>query len=306
MVIPLAAGGIIGALFHLRTLLVAGGGGTPPPINWGYPDNLDGFWWLVSGSAYRGYLFNLAPKDVLSRVGGWAYTLTTQYTWIGLGISLIGLSHLDTHRPRLRNFGLLWSVPVSLYSISYYTRDSDIYLLPVVWMMALWLGVGVAASVAWVTGRWPRPWLDWALKGGTAVGVIALLVLHFPEASLRHDQEAEQFLAQVVEIVEPNAIIVTSTDPTTFATWYGAWGGGELLDAAPDVIVLNYSLYQFDWYQRLQADLHPGVPGVGESVDAVVAANKGERPVYFTEEIPPFTGPNNAHQVGPLWRYDYE
>ena len=305
MVITLALGGIIGALFHLRTPLVAGGGGTPPPVNWGYADNLNGFWWLVSGSAYRGYLFNLEPKDILGRVGGWAYTLTRQYTWVGLGLSLIGLSYLDAHRPRLRNFGLLWILPVSLYSVSYYTRDSDIYLLPVAWMMALWLGVGAATSVEWVSGRWSRSWLEPALRGVAVVGVIALLVLHFPEASLHHDREAEQFLAQVIEIVEPNAIIVTSTDATTFAIWYGAWGGGELLDAAPDAIVLNYALYQFDWYRRLQADLHPGIPGIGESVSAVVAANGGERPVYFTEVIPEFTD-QHASPVGPLWRYDYD
>jgi hypothetical protein len=305
MVITLALGGIIGALFHMRTPLVAGGGGTPPPINWGYPDNLRGFWWLVSGSAYRGYLFNLKPGDILASVGNWAYTLTHQYTWVGLGISLIGLSYLDAHRPRLRNFGLLWIAFVSLYSVSYSTRDNEIYLLPVAWMMALWLGVGAATSVEWVSGRWPRSWLEPALRGVAVVGVIALLVLHFPEASLRHDQEAEQFLAQVIELVEPNAIIVTNTDATTFAVWYGAWGDGELLNAAPEAIVLNYALYQFDWYRRLQADLHPDVPGVDESVGAVVAANDGKRPVYFTEEIPEFTG-RHAYPVGPLWQYDYD
>jgi len=296
-------GGIIGVLFHLRSPLVAGGAGTPPPVNWGYPDNWRGFWWLVSGSAYRGYLFNLQPDDILGRVGGWAYTLTSQYTPVGLGLALVGLSYLDTSRPRLRNFSILWILPVSLYSISYYTRDSEIYLLPVVWMMALWMGVGAATGAAWLTRRWPRFRLNRLMIALAAVGVITLLVLHWPQVSLRQDNEAEQYLAAVLDIVEPGGIIITNTDKTTFALWYSAWGNQQLQTIAPDAIVINHSLYQFDWYQRLQGDLYPHVPGVDESVRVLLEANDGQRPVYFTEEIPEFTD-QRATKIGPLWQYE--
>ena len=54
---PLAAlgcGVLLGALFYVRIPLAAANG--PPPINWGYADQWEGFWWLVSGAAYRGYL----------------------------------------------------------------------------------------------------------------------------------------------------------------------------------------------------------------------------------------------------------
>ena len=33
------------------------GAGTLPPVNWGYADSLGNLWWLVSGAAYRRYLF---------------------------------------------------------------------------------------------------------------------------------------------------------------------------------------------------------------------------------------------------------
>jgi hypothetical protein len=296
----LGGSGLLSALIYLRTPWAASGQPTPP-VNWGYADNPAGFWWLVSGSAYRGYLFSIPAQDLLSRMANWAYTITVQYTPVGLGLALIGLSYLDASAPRLRNFSLLWILPVSLYSISYYTRDSEIYLLPVGWLMALWLGIGLATVVNWLTHHSPN--IPWRPIAGTlgAAGVAGLLLLHLPEQSLRYDAEAVSFLNEVESIVEPSSIIVTTGDPTTFAVWYGAWGSGTLLDAAPDAVIVNHALYQFDWYRRLLENLYPTVPNVGVSTRALIEANLSRRPIYLADEIDEISTAR-MEAVGPLWR----
>ncbi|MCB9138386.1 MAG: DUF2723 domain-containing protein [Caldilineaceae bacterium] len=296
----LAAAGVLAALFYVRTPLVAGTT-PPPPVNWGYPDNLAGFWWLVSGSAYRGYFFTLEAKEMLGRVASWAYTVTTQYTPAGLGLALLGFAYLDGSNPRLRNFSVFWLLPVSLYSISYYTRDSEIYLLPVVWLMAVWMGFGLAVLADWLGRRpWHAPWRA-IVATGAVIGLTALLLFHLPSVSLRGDREATDFLAAVEERIEPGSIIITTGDTTTFAVWYGAWGDGSLLAVAPDAVIVNYSLYQFDWYQRLLDNLYPNVANVGTSAQALIEANIAARSIYLTEKIP-IIPDERLQSEGPLWR----
>jgi hypothetical protein len=306
-VLPIAGvfglGLLLGALFYLRIPLTAA---KAPPVNWGYADNWSGFWWLVSGAAYRAYLFASPASSLLSRLAGWAYTVTAQYTPVGLAVALIGLAHWDRTAGYLRNFSLLWITPVSAYALAYYTRDSDIYLLPVGWMMALWLAVGLAQIDGWVT-RWAATleaatnWLrlaaPWLLAGAACVGLIIMTAWRWDECSLAGDQVARDYLQQVKATVEPTSIVVTLEDRETFALWYGAWGSRELGGVTP----INESLYQFDWYRRLQGDLHPEIPGIAQSVDAVVAANRGKRPIYFAQ-MPANVAQTDVTQVGSLWR----
>ncbi len=322
LLLVMAVGGGLGLLFHLRTPLVAATV-QPAPINWGYPDNWEGFWWLVSGVAYRSYLFGAPSSTLLARVAAWAGTLTAQLTPVGLAFMLVGLSHWDRHYPHLRNWSLLWLAPVSIYAINYYTRDSEIYLLPVIWLMILWFGIGLAIFYQWMVKTGPRlqqrvqstasaadappfsPRAQRRLRHG--IGFTLLLALcilvgwRWSTISARTDLRAQIFLQETIAVLEPQSIIVTSADAETFALWYGAWGSGELLDAHPDVVLLNYALYQFPWYHRLMARQYPDVVGESSSVEEILAMNS-ERPVFFSEPFS-FWPAEQMRAVGPIWRY---
>ncbi len=293
----LGAGLALAALFNMRTVLVAGSG--PPPINWGYADGWDGLWWLLSGEAYRGYLFSAPLDTLMSRLAAWASVLTTQYTPVGLALALIGLARWDQQQPWLRTFSLLWLAPVSVYAMGYNTRDSDIYLLPVVWLMALWLAQGLMTTATWLRARFPRTQL--ALAALALVGVVALAGGRWTATSAAADRTAQTYLMEVAAVLEPAAIVVSYNDQETFALWYGTWADRTLAAAAPGLAPLNEPLYQFAWYRRLQGDLHPNLPGAGESIKAVVAANGAGRPIYFTRPPAPFPG-FVAEPAGPLWR----
>jgi len=295
----LIMGGLFGVLFYVRTWLVAA---APPPVNWGYADNWAGFWWLISGAAYRGYLFSAPSDTILGRVAAWAYTLTSQYTPIGLGIALIGLSDWDRAKPHLRNFSLLWIVPVSIYAIGYYTRDSEIYLLPVIWLAAIWLAAGIPVVLAWVQSRWPRLRVAVSAASVLLIALGILTVVRWPSLSLRQDQEARQFLVAVNEILEPGSIVISRADHDTFALWYSAWATGELLRNAPDTVLINDGLYQFPWYQRLLATLYPTIVGENHSVQEILATNYGKHPIFFTQDLG-LVSADQLEMVGPLWRY---
>lgn len=300
----LGAGLLLGALFYVRIPLVAG---SAPPVNWGYADNWSGFWWLVSGDAYRGYLFDGWPSLLPSRLADWAYTVTVQYTPVGLALALLGLAYWDRTAGDLRTFSLLWLLPVSGYALAYNTRDSDIYLLPVTWVMALWLAVGLAQVGTWVAHQLPQRTLRSISVGValmaavTAVGLAGLAAWRWPQTALASDHEARDYLAAVTSVLEPHSIVVTQEDRETFAVWYGVWGSRELAEQIPDLVPVNNSLYQFDWYRRLQGELHPQIAGIDESVDALIAANRGVRPIYFAQ-LPLEFAESELTPVGPLWR----
>ena len=119
--------------------------------------------------------------------------------------------------------------------------------------------------------------------------------------ALAADREARDYLAQAAAVLEPDSIVVTLDDRQTFAFWYGVWGSRELAERVGGIVPINDSLYQFDWYRRLQGDLYPDIGGIGESVDAVIAANWGERPIYFAQ-LPANFAESELTPAGPLWR----
>lgn len=320
-----ALGVVVGLLFYLRIPLAAQSGA---PINWGYPDNWEGFWWLTSASAYRSYLFGVPSTSVFDRIASWAYQLTSQFTAVGLGLSLLGLSFWDREEPRMRNWGLLWLLPISIYAISYYTRDSTIYLLPCIWLAATWSGVGL-----WWGEQWLRTEMGAMKKGAvlamlpswfmpTVVGLALLLLLGFrlPEISLRQDQEAISYLEQVADLIPERVILISTQDAETFALWYGVWASGELLppqadgeSSLPDgtdqtqlePVLINPALMQFGWYRRLIQERYHFLPGIEGTLVELLRANLPTHTIFLTEETP-IDPRATLTATGPLWIYTVE
>ncbi|RLT45089.1 MAG: DUF2723 domain-containing protein [Chloroflexi bacterium] len=274
------------------------------PVYWGGTDAFSSFWWLVSGAAYRRYLFAVPLSMLLSRLSGWAWTLTSQWTPIGLGLALAGLYRWDHSLPRLRTLALLWALPVSIYAIGYNTADSEVYLLPLVWLMALWLPFGAQEVALWLGSRWPRLadrqplWL-----AGLLVGLLLLTAARFPTFSLAQEEQARRFLQSAGAVLQPGSLVFSSGDGETFALWYGAWGSGELLDAAPETVFVNVALLQFDWYRIQLQKQYPDLPGVAEgNAAAILRGAAAQRPIFFSEMIAPAL-PDELIPAGLLWRY---
>ncbi|MBI3960840.1 MAG: DUF2723 domain-containing protein [Chloroflexi bacterium] len=274
------------------------------PVYWGGGDDFSSFWWLVSGAAYRRYLFAVPLPMLLSRLSGWAWTLTSQWTPIGLGLALAGLYRWDLSLPRLRTLALLWALPVSIYAIGYNTADSEVYLLPVVWLLALWLPFGAQETGEWFRSHWPRSGdRERLLLACLLAGLLLLTVARFPAYSLTQEEKARRFLQSAGAVLQPGSLVFSSGDGETFALWYGAWAAGELLEAAPETVFVNVALFQFDWYRIQLQNQYPDLPGVAEgSAGAILRANGVQRPVFFSEVIGPAL-PDELIPAGLLWRY---
>jgi hypothetical protein len=281
----------------------------PLPIAWGYPRDLAGLWWLVSGAAYRAYLFGMTPLEYIGRLAALARLLVEQLTPLGLAVVLAGFAVWNHQRPTLRNGALLWALPIGLYAAGYNTVDSYIYLLPVVWLMSVMMGQGLASGSEWLSPRVAfAPYLFTALA---MIGIVVLTLWRLPQLDLRNDHAAQDYLNAAATTLEAGSLVISSADAPTFALWYGEWGnhvkdGGTLAQALPDLVFVNHALYQFGWYRNLLHDLYPEVPMMGASFAELIAANRSLRPIYFTEP-PNQLAPDEISAaewipVGAFWR----
>jgi hypothetical protein len=270
------------------------------PIAWGYPRDLAGLWWLVSATAYRSYLFGMTLTDYGGRLAALVQLLVEQFTPLGLALVIGGFAVWDRQRPFLRNGALLWALPISLYAAGYNTVDSYIYLLPVVWLMSLMVGQGLASGSRWLAERLQTTSqrlagsLPGIVAGVTLAAIVALTLWRLPQLDLRHDRAAQDFLDNAALTLEAGSLVISSDDAPTFALWYGQWGSfegsldessGPLAQAVPDLIIVNHALYQFGWYRDLMHDLYPEIPMMGASFAELIAANRPLRPIFLTEPL---------------------
>ncbi len=258
---------------------------TWPPVNWGNPQSLAGFWWQISGGPYRHFVFGLPPSLLPARLVAWGSLLARQFGPIGLTLALLGGWQMWQTRRRLAGALATYYGLTVTYAIGYNTTDSYIYLIPSYVVAALCLAIGLERAMqAWPGKRWRSGYP--ALV--TSVTLVVLLpglnwVVHHPEVSLRDEHTAQAYVEGVFQTVENNAVILADEDRYVFALTYY-----RLVEQPQsDVTILAEGLLSFDWYRdTLQ---HNGErldwPATARLADAI-AAELPYRPVYLTTPHP--------------------
>ncbi len=309
---------LAGLAVYLYLPLAASG---RPPVIWGNPSTVEGFAWLVSGQLYRGALFGLDWIDLPARLASWSQVLVQQFTWPGLLLVGVGAWYLSGPRTLRRAFAtarvpavpggaahlaashfqdraragalLLWVfAATTVFALTYATIDWFVLLLPAFVVMTLWLAQGMQVVVNSVVVRWPAwprvSWLLWLLP-------VVLLVRSAPVVSLRHDVAAREYALAVMAAAAPRALIISSGDEHTFALWYAQHG----LGVRPDVMVVERTLWSFDWYRRHQAALPAAA---GPEIEALIETQWPQRPVYVTDPEEDLALRYTLVPMGPLWQ----
>lgn len=272
-----------------------------PPIAWGDPTSLSGFLWTVTGAPYRDLVLGLPLDDAPHRLLTTAGVLARQFGPVGWLLALWGGSVLWRAHRAFLTVGLLLAVISLVYAVGYRSRDSLLYLLPVVLVGALCLAHGAIALFHAAVG-----WRRWA--GGVAVvacsaAVPALsLVANFRALDVSRDREAFDYAATASHAAGPDGLVLGDTDEYVFSLWYHEYVFAP--EGSPDVIART--LLQFPWYRNQLRRRYPGLlPGepltYDEAVRAVLAV-ADRRPLYVTFEDPVAAESSDLHPAGPLYR----
>jgi len=236
--IPLAIGLLLGLLpFVLLPLLV-----TPAsPVIWGDLDTIQGWWWLVSGQIYRGYLFSLPPNLWLTRLSDWSVLFFTQFTWASLPLIIAAFFVVD---PKLRRlYWLLLGTAVLYFFIAffYHTNDAIVFTLPA-WVLLSLLLVPVFQRLGWIALALP----------------LALILLNFQSNNLKDNHLVRYNVESLLLEVPENTILETPGDPTIFTLWYIIFAEEQ----RTDIIPVDSDLFAFDWYRNRLQLLYPDLTGL--------------------------------------------
>jgi Protein of unknown function (DUF2723) len=250
-----------------------------PPVNWGNPVTLDGFFWLVSGKLYQGLLLNLSFSSILQRAQTVVSLLLEQFGIIGLTVGLIGL--IIYFRPTCLNYYMIWIVVASsIFAVGYATPDSFLYLIPAFLCFAIWIGIGLGGLMEASSKRF---------RGiGIFAGLVILLILllqawnAWPLVDASHDQRAESFGKSVLSLAPEHAIVFAKGDEAVFTLWYFQYA----LRDRPDLAIISTDLLQFTWYLQTLRSTYPdlNLPGAFPFSETVVMANPG-RPICYIQYI---------------------
>ncbi|MGA9398894.1 MAG: DUF2723 domain-containing protein [Anaerolineaceae bacterium] len=273
--------GMIGLLVYLYLPVRAH---AYPPINWGNPQTLDGFLWLVTGNPYRGLLFSVTRPILLERISSIPRLFFDQFGALGLLAGIVGLIQFPWRDKWLRGI-LVWIFTVYLvFATGYNTPDSVAYLLPALLVYAIWIGLAIPGL--WVI-KWKNIPIGFLLTLSIALNVFIRIPGTLTRLDARdQDQQAryaEQFLSEAPE----DALIYTSASEDTFPLWYYHFG----LHVRPDVRVVVLPLTQFAWYQEVIVHVYPDLTHAPINTENVSSADWGrmlrglnpERPVCYSE-----------------------
>ena len=285
-------GGLLtGLCVYLALPLRAAGN---PPINWGNASTWDGFWWLVSGELYRGFVLAVPLAAFPGRLAAAAGLLFQSFLPWGVALAAAGaLRWPRAYRPV--NLAMLASAGLALvWALSYNTSDSYLSWLPAWPFAAVWLGAGFAVLAGWLESASGRGrWLATLL----AVLLIALpLAVNWQANDLSKDRDAEEFVATVLQTVEPDAVVVTVGDRATFGLWYGRYGEGQ----RPDVLPVSRDLWALASYRDAVSAAEPALAAgtVEMLIDHAAAAS---HPVYLAQ-VGPETPDLPALPAGAVWK----
>lgn len=292
-----AAGTLLGMGVYAYVPLAARG---QPPVSWGDASTPSGFWWLVSGRLYHRYALAATWPQVWQRLLAALSLWREQFGLLGVALTFLGAwSWVERRRWRLlAGMGSIWLLTLT-YAATYDTADSMLYLLPCYLVGTVWITSGTKwlARASTAETKLPAHW-GYLVAAALLAAVSTSRVVHWHDTlDLSADHEAEIWLAEVLDRLPRDALLITLQDQHTFALWYALYAQ----DRRPDLVVVDADLYVEPWYRRQisrRADLQESVSGtLAELIETI----SERRSIYVTSNRIDLARRYQLTPEGPVW-----
>ena len=150
------------------------------------------------------------------------------------------------------NFRWGYSQPYSAPGLEHEVRERDYFFFASFAAWGVWVAMGLATVMEWIhdaltaRGAPSEPRMRWVVASVVLLTALVPLVGNHLTASRRGETLARDYAHDLLQSVDPYAVLVTAGDNDTFPLWYGQ----EVDGVRRDVTVLVQSLANTDWYLR--------------------------------------------------------
>ncbi len=258
-----------------------------PPINEGEPVTWQALKDVLLRVQYQKPPLSVRQSDFLSQLGMWVQYFAWQYAkdWgasagaffavIFAGIGVAGAWRQVRRDPRagFAMLALMFTITVVLvyyldfkYGFSYRpgdnlpreVRERDYFFVASFLLWGIWVAIGLGALLENVAS-WLAAWAPDERRWHLAAPALALCLVpvlgNRISASRAGETFPRDFAIDLLQSVEPYAILITAGDNDTFPLWYAQ----EVEGVRRDVIIANQSLMNTDWHLR-QMNRRPTYP----------------------------------------------
>lgn len=230
-----AGAGLVGLSIYLYIPIAAR---LLPPLAYNHPTSLDGVWWLVSGTQFRGqfdFLSAGGPAEFVHSLPALWSVLAGQATPVLPVLGLCGLIVIVRRRPAV-GFLCAALLLMHLYVWANYLRLEHYLLVP--WLL-LAIGAGVALeSIARGLGfraSWPSERRIGALVGGAALTfAVGLAAMNWQASDRSADRGGEVYVDALFGALPPDAAILSEWDASS-----PLWHAQFVLGRRPDVLIVD-------------------------------------------------------------------
>ena len=194
-----------------------------PPLNVGDPSNWERFWYLVSGSQFKGYMLVFGPEELPGRLYMYASYLLGQFHWAFVMIGITGaLLLLARDRAAFALLGFLY-LGWLLYALEFDIGDIYYYFIPTYLVLAVFAAVGFGTLSREAEDLTTR--LSPKIRG-MLLTALSLLVLAVPLWGLGEtyravdgsgDYEGRRIIELVERNAEPGAAVIQNRSPLYYA-----------------------------------------------------------------------------------------
>ncbi len=249
-----------------------------PPINEGEPVSWQSFWDVVMRKQYAKPPVTERQADLASQIANYLQYFTWQFgfdwphkirVWLAVlfgGIGAVGIWKLTStdKRAGVAQIALMATLTVVLviylnfkYGFSMLpdeplvreVRERDYFFVASFQLWGVWVAMGLGTMVA-ATTRLLTKWTTESAAWNTSLSVLLLcaipLVGNRLTASRSHETLARDFARDLLQSLEPYAIVITAGDNDQFPLWYAQ----EVEGVRRDVVTANLSLMNTTWHLK--------------------------------------------------------
>ncbi|MBN1461192.1 MAG: DUF2723 domain-containing protein, partial [Armatimonadetes bacterium] len=195
-----------------------------PPIDWGNPESLGNWWRYLTAEQYHGRMFHKPLGEIAGNFATFLHALPAQLTWLGLPLALAGAVLLLRRDRALCWLTLLVGLVTTVWAIGYdIPWEIDVYYLPAVLVLTVWLAYGLEALVDWTRAHH-------APRSAVAICLVLpalALGFNFRANDLSRQTFAMDNALDILDVVEPNAIVLLPSTNPTFSLLYLKHVAGE-------------------------------------------------------------------------------